>query len=74
MKHLLNCTNCAWWTVVESDSFIQVDCKRDQHEEGYRNALSVGPYCPRRSVVITRLREEAEVGVNLQRRQESRDS
>lgn len=57
--YLLNCRNCHWWTVVVASAYMQVDYVRDCHEESLRNALSVGPYCPKRAVAIVRLPDAA---------------
>jgi len=62
-QHLLNCTNCSWWLVVEADAFMHVDYERDCHEESLRNALNVGPYCPKGAVSIVNLPDDAEVDV-----------
>lgn len=40
---------------------MNVDYQRECHEESIRNALAVGPYCPRGAVAITSLRDDAEV-------------
>ena len=56
MTYLLNCTNCAWHTYVEG-SMIEADFQRDCHETSLRNALVIGPFCPRRSVVIRPVRD-----------------
>jgi len=57
--YLLNCRNCHWWTVVVTNTYIQVDYVRETHEESLRNALSMGPYCPKRAVTIVQLPEAA---------------
>lgn len=59
-KQLLNCRNCAWWTVIEGD-MMEADYIKDCHETSVRNALSIGPYCPRKSVAWAPLPEEADL-------------
>lgn len=58
---LLNCRNCGWWDTVEADTYMNVDYQRECHEESMRNALAVGPYCPKGAVAIVSLRESAEI-------------
>lgn len=62
-RYLLNCTNCSYARVMDVDAYMHVDYERDVHETSIRNALAVGPYCPRGSVAIAQLRDGAEVSM-----------
>lgn len=61
MKHLLNCTECAYHVVVEGPS-MRADIKRDYHERGYPNWRGdQSEFCSRGAVAWVQLPEGANL-------------
>jgi hypothetical protein len=55
-EYILNCTNCAYSEIIETDAYMNVDYTRELHEESIRNALAIGPNCPEGAVAIAQTR------------------